>query len=671
VSLNLPGAEDIIPPGLIKFQDAELLQVLEFYQDLTGRTVIRPSSLPPTKISVRTQSPLTRREAVQLLDSILAMNQITMVPQGEKFIKAVPMANAQTEARAFNQLAHADLPDSGSIVAQVVQLSNAVPRDVAQALQPFAKLPNSILGIDSAGILILRDYAENVKRMMEVLEKIDVVPLQEFEPVVIPIKYALASDIAQVLSSLTAGGGGGVTSVGRQQTRSGLSTTGGGGVGGFGQPGTTGYGAQPGQPGYNPQGTSTGMGGAGGFGSASAGRSSFANRLQQIVNRAATSGDIVVLGNTKIIADERTNSLLVFATKSDYATITNIIAKLDVVLAQVLIEALVLEVGLNESEEYGISYLQRAKKLGGGGQGAGALINRTPSGRFSDVTSLSTNLFGGFSYFATWGDFDIALKAAASDGRVSVLSRPRIQTSHAEEANLFVGETRPYPTSSQFGSIYGNYASIQQLQIGITLSVRPLINADGLVVMDIRQKIQDVGEDVQIQGVGAVPSTIDREANAKVSVRDGETIVLGGLISHSRSKSKQGVPLLKDIPVLGWLFRSSDESSRRRELMVFIRPTVLPTPESAAIAATAEKDRLPGISQAEFEIGEAERKRLEKYQHEKDRRTEQQTIRSFDRPPTDAEVARETERARREADRIQREQEAARRELFRKEGFQE
>jgi general secretion pathway protein D len=645
VSTNIAADDVIIPPGLIKFQDADLLQVLDFYQDLTGRTVIRPASLPQTKISVRTQTPLTRREAVQLLDSILAMNQITMVPQGEKFVKAVTEATAQTQAREFNELAHSDLPNSGSIVAQVVQLSNAVPRDVAQALQPFAKLPNSILGIDSAGILILRDYAENVKRMMEVLQKIDVVPVTEFEPVIIPIKYALAADIAQALGQLTAGGGGG-TSIGRQQTRTGLTT--GGGGGGFGQPGGAagGLGGQPGQPGYNPQGQS-GIAGGGLSGSAAT-RSSFANRLQQIVNRASASGDIVVLGNTKIIADERTNSLLIFASKGDFVMISNIIEKLDVVLAQVLIEGLVLEVGLNDSEEYGISYLQRKKKLGGGAQGAGALINDTPAGDVDSITDLSTNLFGGFSYFVRWGDFSVALKAAADDGRVSVLSRPRIQTSHAVEANLFVGETRPYPTSSQFGGVYGNYASIQQLQIGITLSVLPLINPDGLVVMDIRQKIQDVGDPVSIQGVGEVPSTIDREANAKVAVKDGDTIVLGGLISSEKRKSKQGVPFLKDIPVLGWLFRSSNQSSRRRELMVFIRPTVLPTPAAAAIMATAEKEKLPGISQTEWEVSEAERKRLEEYNREKMKREE--------------EALHEIEKSQRAA-------EKARRELYKREGL--
>ncbi|HZO84038.1 MAG TPA: secretin N-terminal domain-containing protein, partial [Verrucomicrobiae bacterium] len=501
VSTNASADDVIIPPGLIKFQEADLTHVLDFYQDLTGRTVLRPATLPTTKITLRTQVPLTRREAVQALDSILSMNQITMVPQGEKFVKAVPAPQSPQEAREFNQLPHMDIPNSGSVVAQIVQLSNAVPRDVAQALQPFAKLPNSILGIDSAGILILRDYAENVKRMMEVLAKIDVVPVQEFEPVVIPIKYALAGDIADVIGSLTSGGGG-ATTVGRQQTRTGLST---GGAGGFGAGGAGGFGGgQPGQPGYNPQGTTT-MGTGGGLGSGAAARSSFAGRLQQIVNRAASSGDIVVLGNTKIIADERTNSLLIFASKSDITTIRDIIEKLDVVLAQVIIEALVLEVGLNDDFEFGISYLQRKKDLGGGSEGAGAIINpisgQPPEPDTVGTVGGGTNnvLASGFSYFARWGDFNVALRAAASDGRVSVLSRPRVQTSHAVEANLFVGETRPYPTSSQFGGVYGSYSSIQQLQIGITLSVLPLINPDGLVVMDIRQKIQDIGEPVTIQ----------------------------------------------------------------------------------------------------------------------------------------------------------------------------
>ena len=100
-----PGAaEELLPPGLIKFNEADAVQVLDFYQLLTGRTVIRPTALPKTTISIRTETALTRKEAVQALDTILAMNQITMIPQGDKFVEAVPQAQATTEAKEFNEL---------------------------------------------------------------------------------------------------------------------------------------------------------------------------------------------------------------------------------------------------------------------------------------------------------------------------------------------------------------------------------------------------------------------------------------------------------------------------------------------------------------------------------------------------------------------------------------
>jgi general secretion pathway protein D len=190
-----------------------------------------------------------------------------------------------------------------------------------------------------------------------------------------------------------------------------------------------------------------------------------------------------------------------------------------------------------------------------------------------------------------------------------VLSKPRIQTSHAVEANLFVGRTRPYVTGSSYGGYGGNYSQYQQMQIGITLSVLPLINVDGLVVMDIRQRIQSLGADIKVDQ-NTVPETIDREANAKVSVRDRETVMLGGFISDSHKNSKSGVPILKDIPILGQLFSSNSKSTDRQELIVLIRPTVLPNPSDAAVTALEEERKLPGISQAKREFKAEENKRL-------------------------------------------------------------
>ena len=130
--------------------------------------------------------------------------------------------------------------------------------------------------------------------------------------------------------------------------------------------------------------------------------------------------------------------------------------------------------------------------------------------------------------------------------------------------------------------------------------------------MDIRQKDQDVGDEVNIANVGFVPSTIDREANAKVAVRDGETVMLGGFISNSKRNTKSGVPILKDIPIFGNLFRSTSAKDDRAELMILIRPTVLPTPESASVLANREKILSSGISSLERESLKDEQKQLEK-----------------------------------------------------------
>ncbi len=658
-------AEEVFPPGLLKFQDADLVQVLDIYQELTGLTVMRPAGLPAAKITIRSQTPLTRSEAIAALDTILAMNQITMIKQGDKFVKAVVPGTASQEAPRFSASSSGGLLDTTRYITRIVKLTNALPRDVAPALQPFAKMPNSIIAIDSAGILVLRDYEENIKRMLEMLEQIDVVAINEVDPVVIPIKYALAGDIAQVLGSLTAGGGG--TTVGRQPNRSGLSTGGlggGGGGGGFGQQG---YGGQPGQQGYN-QGNPQG-GAAGGLNSSSAGRSSFANRLNQIVNKAAGgSGEIVVLGQTKIIADERTNSLLIFANKQDIATIRDIIEKLDVVLAQVIIEALIVEVTLGDNFELGFDYIQKGHRVGAV-QGSSS-INRPlpiPNAQASLAgTNATSSLNSFFNYFAKLDKYNLeaSVTAAASDSKVRILSRPRVQTSHAVEANLFVGRTRPYPTG-QSTSYGGSFSQIQQLQIGITLSVLPLINPDGLVVMDIRQKVQDVGKDIVIDG-NAIPETIEREANAKVAVRDGETVMLGGFISSSASDSKGGVPFLKDIPILGNLFRSTKKNRDRVELMVLIRPTVLATPEIAARVATEEKNKLPDMMRAEREDLEVQKKGIETERRRQEKmgnalRSKEGFTETSGRPSGVSNAELEAEQKR---------QDRAHKELLRKEGFE-
>ncbi len=224
---------------------------------------------------------------------------------------------------------------------------------------------------------------------------------------------------------------------------------------------------------------------------------------------------------------------------------------------------------------------------------------------------------GGFGYLAKLGaNWAAAVQLLESDSKTEVLSRPRIQTSHAEAATIFSGGTTPYVTGSVSGTGFGTQQQIQQLQIGISMSVLPLITSDGLVVLDINQTIEGENGTVQIDANLKVPKTVKHTAQAKVAVKDGETIILGGLIRNANSKSVSGVPVLKDIPGLGALFRSKSENPTRKELMVLIRPTVLPTPQSASLAAQAERQRSLTIRAVEHSVREEDIKHNKKLEEE-------------------------------------------------------
>jgi general secretion pathway protein D len=604
-----PGAtnsslEEPLPQGMIDFRAADLNQVLDIYSMMVNRTILRPATLPAPTITLTTHGQLTVREGIQALEAVLGLNGITMVNMGDKFVKAMPEAQGITAGARFDTNSAALLPEMGQYMTHVVQLKYAKPSEMLAVLQPFGKIPGGILPIDVSQILVLRDYTENVKRMLELIKVIDVAIPSEFVSEVIPIKYAKASDIAAALNSLSSGGGGATMGGGGATGTRGTRTT------GMNRTGTTG--GYPGQTtpgmGVMPGATTTTPTGAPG--------SSFSSRLQNIISRASASGEIQVLGQTKIISDERTNSLLIYAGKEDMKTIKEIVAKLDIVLAQVLIEAAIISVTLTDSRDLGVSYLeQQPHGVGNYFKGLGAINNGntlSQSPLVSAATNAASSLPSGFSYLASFGqDLDVSLTAAAANSRAKILQRPRIQTSHNEPASLFVGESRPYPTSSYYGGGgYGGYSSIQQLQIGVTIEVTPLINPDGLVVMDIHTKIDSFEGNVTIQNVGDVPITSSKEAQAKISVRDHDTIILGGLIETDKNNNASGVPLLMDIPLLGYLFRSSHADESRSELIVLIRPTVLPTPEIAALAAVAEKNKMPGVRGMEKEIRNEEQKRL-------------------------------------------------------------
>ncbi|MEC7882167.1 MAG: hypothetical protein VYB35_04605, partial [Verrucomicrobiota bacterium] len=389
--------------------------------------------------------------------------------------------------------------------------------------------------------------------------------------------------------------------------------------------------------------------------------SSFRSRLQSIVNRAS-GGDIQILENARIVPDYRSNSLIVFANDRDMAKIDEIVQQVDSILAQVLIEAIIVNVTLSDGMDTGVNILMNEAKgsnpnyITGSLNGGPSTIINTPApaapnnpgqGGFGEGggnggantaaevagnavgTFSSSMLSGGFSYLSRYDSgLDFAMSALAQNSSAKVMQTPRVQTSHAVPATFFNGEQVPYQGSSGYGGSYGGYGGAyggyggsyggytQFLNVGITLDVTPYITPDDLVVMEISQTISELEGFIdmgggQADGAGMkAPQTTEREATSTISVKDGDTILLGGFIRSAKTDTESGVPFLKDVPLLGNLFKNNSKTSKRSELLVLIRPTILDTPEEAALMSVKERKRLPGVREAEAEFTEDERKRM-------------------------------------------------------------
>jgi len=665
--------EEMIQPGLIDFEGVELSQVLDIYAKLVNRTLLR-GALPQAQIVLKTQTPLTKTEAIEALQAVLALNGVSLVDIGEKFVKVVPSDQAGQAGGVIDRSGSTNIPALGSYVTHVVQLNYIKPSQMVQVIQPFSKLANSILPIDDNGILVLRDYAENVKRMLEMIEQVDVSVPAEYISEVIPIRYAKVDDIASALNALGSGGGATVSigsSPGSSQISGfsgnrggGLSGTGGiGGIGGGGGGGIGGgiggIGGGGGYSGSSPSGMGSSRYQNTPNGTPNGGANTFQQRLQNIINSTGGGGggaggkqdQIQLFGQTKIIPNESSSSLLIYATRTDMEVIKGIIAKLDVPLAQVLVEAVIMDVTLGNTFNFGTSIAQNPASLNPSGSilGGGGMVNGSspfisfmrnfttnyssfgtssiPTSVISSITSsagtnanFGNNLSSGASYFANIGpNWDVAVNAAETDDHANIIQRPRIQTSQAKPAQFFVGNTVPYVTGTYNGlSGYGGN-SYSQLSVGVELDVTPFINPDGLVVMDIQQEIDDLNGYTAIENVGNVPNTIKRTLNTEIAVRDRDTVMMGGFIKSDKSHTQSGIPFLSDIPILGNLFKQRSDSKDREELIVLMRPTVLKTPELAAKHTVTEEQRLPGVSEAASEddayersLIEAQRKREQK-----------------------------------------------------------
>jgi general secretion pathway protein D len=578
-----PEAEPIVVPKGEVMQGIDLEAFLEMYSDLVGKTIITAQNLPKVTFSFRTKNDFTKREAITFYETLLSTRGIAIVPMNSKVVHALPSSEVTKTPPAISVLRPDELPEGDVYIHYVHTLKHLKAADTVDLLLSLAKSPQSVTAIEGSEKLVLRDFSNNVRAMLAMLDEIDVEAINDQEIAVVKIKYALSADIAQVISSYTAS----------PTSRSPTANT------------------RPGSTGTTSRGGTTSRTGSNRFDSSlqpaiantqgSSSRGGLQQRLSQVVQGAAFSGaGAAILGETSIISWERGNEVIIVGNPAQVLQAMALIEKLDRVQPQVLIEAIIMDVALGDDSTFGVSIRQQQQGIVGGGRSkfSSALASAMGPAAFAENSVGGAN--SGFQWWNTFGlKWEVAIEAINNDTRVQILSTPRIQTTHASLAELFIGDTRPVVTGS-IQDINGGTSSQYQMQkIGITLEVLPFINDEGVVSMEINQQVQDIVGSQIIDG-NSVPITTDRSANAKVNVRDGEMVVLGGFIKTKVTATESKVPVLGDFPLLGPLFRRTVDVNERSELIMMMRPTVLATPEAAYAKALSEVSNKPGFEAAQF-----------------------------------------------------------------------
>jgi general secretion pathway protein D len=310
------------------------------------------------------------------------------------------------------------------------------------------------------------------------------------------------------------------------------------------------------------------------------------------------------LSGMQVIADEANNALVITAKPQQYRLIKKIIQQLDVMPLQVLIDATIVAITLTDDLKYGVKWLFENNTASDTqfASGGGSYSKIIDAGIAAATTGFS------YGFLSGAGGPKVILNALANSGNLNVLSSPSLMVLNNKEASIHVGDTIPFQSGTSLqtgstaltgttttGSLSGSTGLLSQntqIKTGVDLKVKPRVNANGIVIMEIEQKVNDA----QPNSISPLtPTILERDVKSAVAVVSGETVVLGGLISESNTLNNEGIPWLKDLPLLGSLFSDTNKNKTRKELIVLITPRVIENKYDARKVAQEFKQKLTGL----------------------------------------------------------------------------
>ena len=594
----------------IDFDNVDIRDFIKFISELTGKNFVIDSRVKG-KVTIVSPTKISVKEAYKVFESVLEVYGFTTVPAGN-IIKIVPIISARSKD-VETILKKNKLKPEDKVITQLVHLKYADPNELRKILTPLVSRGGIVVPYRPTGMLIITDVMSNIKRLLHIIKEIDVKGTGEIISV-IPLKYAQAENTAKVINFIFQ------KKEIVERRRRGLQSVGIIKVVPYKRTNVLIVLASEDNTkrirhlvSLLDKPIPRGKENIHVYYLQNADAEELVKVLTDIIPKGgAKEGKLTTItsitGEVKIVADKSTNSLVITASKEDYNAIKKVIKKLDIPRKMVYIEALIMEVSADKKFEVGVEWraAEKAGKHRGGVivpfGGTGGMGDQGSYKNMPDVTpetkvlpfpsGFSVGILGagikiGDYVFPSLG---AVFRAYHGVSGVHILSTPQILVTDNEEAEIKVGENVPYLTREEKpmeGTVTGTeYRNYEYRDVGVTLKITPQINQDGFVKLKIFEEVIKLKKGTEQY----TPTTLKRSAKTTVIVKNGHTVVIGGMIGESIEEGTYQAPCLGSIPGLGWLFKSRYNSRNKTNLFIFLTPRIIETPRDAKAIYNQKKN---------------------------------------------------------------------------------
>ena len=589
----------------IDFNNVDINVFIKFMSELTGTNFVVDQRVKG-RVTIISPSKISLNEAYKVFESVLEVHGYTTVKAGE-VVKVIPSPDARSKSIETKLREEAEAPED-KIVTQLIPLRYADPVEIKRLFTPMVSKSSVILAYGPTNTLIITDVYSNIRRLLKILKEIDITGIGQ-QISVIPIEYAEASKLVNLLSTVfkptrTKGKAATqktITMVADERTNTIVMLA-----------------SEVDSLRIKrliamiDKETPRGKGSIHVYYCKHATAEELAKVLQDLPTQqgGAPKGKqpSVVAGKVRISADKATNSLIIMADKEDYNVLEDVILKLDIPRSMVYIESLIMEVDMATSLNIGIDWAAfgegsvggRETVFGGGFRNGFVTPDELLQGGLTvGLLTEPVEIAG-----VTVSNISAIINAVKTDDDFRILSTPQILTTDNEEARISVGENRPYQTRSTTDQSGGTFESFEYRDVGKTLKITPHVTEDRLVRMQINLEVTEIDQAATLTTSSTLPVTLKRTVDTTVIVKDQQTVVIGGLIDDSTTQNENKVPVLGDIPLLGWMFKKQSTETDKTNLYVFLTPRVIKNPGEALGIFQQKKEQIDTIREGEIKYYE-------------------------------------------------------------------